>query len=97
METLLSQTMKISKTCNCISIMIKEYNEIVLLIDKPEKGLMKGDVGIVVEIYNNHEGYEVEFMTKEGKTVAVVTLEAHEVRPIGKKDMLHVRELELAA
>ena len=77
--------------------MIKEYNEIVLLVDKPEKGLMRGDVGIVVEIYDNHEGYEVEFMTKGGKTVAVVTLEAHEVRPIGNKDMLHVRELELAA
>ena len=54
-------------------------------------------VGIVVEIYDNQEGYEVEFITKEGKTVAVITLEAHEVRPIGKKDMLHVRELELAA
>ena len=77
--------------------MIKEYNEIVLLVDKPEKGLMKGDVGIVVEIYDNYEGYEVEFMTKEGKTVAVVTLEAKEVRPIGNKDMLHVRELELTA
>ena len=38
-------------------IMIKEYNEIVLLIDKPEKGLMKGDVEIVVEIYDNYEGY----------------------------------------
>ena len=58
--------------------MIKEYDEIVLLVDKPEKGLMRGDVGIVVEIYDNHESYEVEFVTKEGKTVAVVTLEANE-------------------
>jgi Domain of unknown function (DUF4926) len=77
--------------------MIKEYNEIVLLADKPDKGLLKGDVGIVIEIYDNHEGYEVEFITKEGKTVAVVTLDANEVRPIGNKDMLHVRELELVA
>ena len=77
--------------------MIKQYAEIVLLTDKPEKGLIKGDVGIVVEIYDNYAGYEVEFMTKEGKTVAVVTLDANEVRPIGKQDMLHVRELEMAA
>ena len=77
--------------------MIKEYAEIVLMIDKPAKGLIKGDVGVVVEIYGKNEGYEVEFMTKEGKTVAVITLDANEIRPIGKRDILHVRELELAA
>ena len=76
---------------------MKEYNEIVLLVDKPESGLMRGDVGIVVEIYDNHQDYEVEFMTKKGKTVAVITLESNEVRPIRNKDMLHVRELGLAA
>ena len=54
-------------------------------------------MGIVVEIYDNHQDYEVEFMTKKGKTVAVITFESNEVRPIGNKDMLHVRELELAA
>ena len=77
--------------------MIKQYEEVVLLIDRPSEDLLKGDVGVVVEIYGDNEGYEVEFMTKEGKTVAVVTLIANEIRPISKRDMLHVRELEMVA
>lgn len=76
---------------------IKLYSEIVLLNDKPSVGLLKGDVGIVIEIYGNHNGYEVEFMTKEGKTVAVETLEPSEIRPISTRDMLHIRELEQVA
>ena len=70
---------------------MKEFTEIVLTVDRPERGLVKGDVGVIVEVYGKNEGYEVEFMTKEGKTVAVVTLDAHEVRPIGARDILHER------
>lgn len=76
--------------------MIELFKEAVLLIDLPENGLEKGDVGVVVEIYDNHKGYEVEFMTKEGRTIAVETLMAEQVRAIGKKDIWHVRELSEA-
>jgi ATP-dependent exoDNAse (exonuclease V) alpha subunit len=76
---------------------IKLYSEIVLMNDKPSVGLLKGDVGIVVEIYGNNEGYEVEFMTKEGRTVAVETLDVSEIRAISTRDMLHIRELEQVA
>ena len=76
---------------------IKLYSEIVLMNDKPSVGLLKGDVGVVVEIYGNHDGYEVEFMTKEGRTVAVETLEPFEIRTISTRDMLHIRELEQVA
>lgn len=73
--------------------MIELFKEAVLLINLPNIGLEKGDVGVVVEIYGNYEGYEVEFMTKEGRTVAVETLLAGQVRAIGTKDLWHVREL----
>lgn len=73
--------------------MIDLFNQAVLLVDMPEKGLAKGDVGVVVEIYGNHEGYELEFMTKDGRTVAVETLMAGQVRAISGRDMWHVREL----
>ena len=88
-----------SKICNRLSklIMIKEFVEIVLMVDIPAQSLMKGDVGVVVEVYGNNEGYEVEFMTKEGVTIAVLTLDVNQVRPIGKRDIMHVRELDLAA
>jgi hypothetical protein len=74
--------------------MIDLFKEAVLLVDLPEHHLEKGDVGVVVEIHGNHEGYEVEFMTKEGRTIAVETLMANQVRPIGKQDVWHVRELQ---
>ncbi|MCY7357330.1 MAG: DUF4926 domain-containing protein [Rudanella sp.] len=77
--------------------MIDLFKEAVLLIDLPEHNLEKGDVGVVVEIHRNHEGYEVEFMTKEGRTIAVETLMANQVRAIGKRDVWHVRELQEAA
>jgi hypothetical protein len=40
--------------------------------------------------------YEVEFVTLTGKTVAVATVEASRLRPVGKRDISHVRELEIA-
>jgi hypothetical protein len=43
--------------------MIKEHDIVVLAEDVPEEGLTAGDVGTVVHIHNNVEGYEVEFMT----------------------------------
>ena len=73
--------------------MIELYKEAVLLIDMPEQGLEKGDVGVVVMIHGKHAGYEVEFITKEGRTIAVETLMADQVRAINKRDMWHVREL----
>ena len=42
--------------------MIKEHDIVVLTEDVPEEGLTAGDVGTVVHIHNNGEGYEVEFM-----------------------------------
>ena len=73
--------------------MIELFKEAVLVVDLPEKRLEKGDVGVVVEIYGNHKGYEVEFMTKEGRTIAVETLSPGQVRAIGNQDIWHVREL----
>ncbi len=54
--------------------MIKEHDRIVLLKDLPEDGLQAGDVGTVVHIHRQGEAFEVEFMTLDGGTVAVVTL-----------------------
>lgn len=76
--------------------MIKEHDRIVLLKDVPDEGLKTGDVGTVVHIYRDGEAFEVEFMTLEGGTVAVVTLTASDLRPVGSRDITHVRELSAA-
>lgn len=73
--------------------MIKEHDRIVLLKDIPEEGLQAGDVGTVVHVYRHGEAFEAEFMTLDGRTVAVVTLPASHVRAVSNRDLTHVREL----
>lgn len=76
--------------------MIKEHDCIVLLQDLPEDGLKADDIGTVVHIHKGGTGYEVEFMTLAGDTVAVVTLLPGQVRAITRRDLAHVRELTVA-
>ena len=76
--------------------MINEHDTVVLTQDVPDEGLTAGDVGTVVHIHNNGEGYEVEFMTLTGQTIAVATLLSKQVRPVGSQDVAHVRELQPA-
>lgn len=76
--------------------MIKEHDCSVLLQDLPENSLKAGDIGTVVHIHKGGAGYEVEFMTLVGETVAVVTLLPSQVRPIARRDLAPVRELTVA-
>ena len=73
--------------------MIKEHDCIVLTANVPDEGLEAGDIGTVVHIHKGGEGYEVEFMTLTGETVAIVTLLAGQVRPLNRRDLAHAREL----
>ena len=73
--------------------MIKEHDCVVLTANVPDEGLEAGDVGTVVHIHEGGEGYEVEFMTLTGETVAIVTLLAGQVRPLTCRDLAHTREL----
>jgi hypothetical protein len=70
--------------------MIKELDSVVLAIDLPEHGLSKGDLGTVVLLHGG-AGYEVEFMTLEGETLAVVSLRADQVRSISPREIAHAR------
>jgi hypothetical protein len=76
--------------------MIKEHDCIILTADLPAQRLRAGDIGTVVHIHRGGAGYEVEFMTLDGETIAVVTLLASQVRPIGKGQLAHVRDLAAA-
>ncbi len=74
--------------------MIRELDSVVLTGDLPEYGLQQGDIGTVVMIHRGGEGYEVEFLTLDGETVAVVTLLPAQVRPIGRREIAHARHVE---
>lgn len=72
--------------------MIKELDIVVLAKDLKEYQLERGDVGSVVHVYEGGKAYEVEFVTGEGKTIAVATLPKNDIRPMQRADILHVRE-----
>ena len=75
--------------------MIQELDNVVLTVDVPGHHLKRGDVGTVV-LTHGTEGYEVEFMTLTGETVAVVSLSVEQVRPIAANELPHVRDFEAA-
>jgi len=69
---------------------------VVLERDMPDHGLRMGDLGAVVEVYEA-EGLEVEFVTASGRTVALVTLNARDVRPVADDDLVSVRRCRRSA
>jgi hypothetical protein len=71
--------------------MIHELDRIVLTADIPEYGLERGDIGTVVLVHRDHKGYEVEFVTLDGETVAVISLYPSQVRPIAHREIAHAR------
>ncbi len=73
--------------------MIKEHDRIVLTTDVAAEGLRAGDVGTIVHLYGDAKGCEVEFVTLDGRTAAVVTLELTQIRPVGSREITHAREL----
>jgi hypothetical protein len=77
--------------------MIKELDSVALTTDLPEHGLAKADIGTVVLVHEGGGGFTVEFMTLTGKTIAVVTLLANQVRLIAKNEIAHARALAVAA
>jgi hypothetical protein len=74
-------------------MMIKEHDCVVLTADLPEEKLEAGDIGTVVHIHKGGVAYEVEFMTLTGETVAVVTVQASQVRAFNRRELAHAREL----
>jgi hypothetical protein len=73
--------------------MIEELSSVVLNLDFPEHGLVAGDVGTVVHCYGDGSAFEVELLRGDGTTIAVVTVEHGDIRPMQGQDVLHVRSL----
>jgi hypothetical protein len=52
-------------------------------------------LGTVVLVHRDR-GYEVEFVTLDGETLAVVSLSAEQVRPIGRREIAHARAVSVS-
>jgi hypothetical protein len=72
--------------------MLAELSTVVLMHDLPDSGLTAGDVGAIVFVHEDGKAYEVEFVDGDGSTVALVTLPAQDVRPLGVGELLHARK-----
>ncbi|MBX3728840.1 MAG: DUF4926 domain-containing protein [Candidatus Sumerlaeia bacterium] len=73
--------------------MIPEHSLAVLLSPSPPHGLVAGDVGTVVHVHDDGAGYEVEFMDVLGQTIAVLTVDANDLRELreGERAIPHLR------
>jgi hypothetical protein len=71
--------------------MIRELDRVVLSAAVPSEGLVSGDVGTGVHVYSDGEAFEVEFITLDGHTAAVATVEASSVRPVTGREITHSR------
>jgi hypothetical protein len=75
---------------------LEPLESVVLTHDLPERGLRAGDLGAIVETYPP-DGIEVEFVTADGHTQALVTLRTSDVRKVGPRDIVAVRPVQPAA
>jgi len=73
--------------------MIEELEDVILTSDLPQYGLTRGDIGTVVLVHKQGKGYEVEFTTLDGESIAIVTLVANQVRATKPREIAHVRDL----
>jgi len=73
-------------------MMYKVLDTVVLDRNLTEYGLRRGDLGAVVQVYEP-DGLEVEFVTASGKTLALVTLNVRDVRPVQDSDLIAVRSV----
>jgi len=76
--------------------MFHELDTVVLSHDIKEYNLTRGDVGAIVHCHAGNKAYEVEFITGEGKTIAVFTLANQDIRPMERQEILHVRSYVVA-
>ena len=71
----------------------KEHEIVVLVHDLPDHRLQAGDVGTVVDVRGEGAEFEVEFVTGNGRTVGVITLEPADIRKLDGAEILHVRRV----
>lgn len=76
--------------------MIAEHSLVVLDTDTEHEKLSRGDVGTVVHVYKDARAYEVEFVDGGGATIALITVDAKDIRRIQPGELLHARRCAVA-
>ena len=74
-------------------IELTEHDRVVLTTDFSSEHLAAGDVGTVVHVYEGRKAYEVEFVALDGQTIAIITVEADQIRPVRHREITHARHV----
>ena len=72
---------------------MNEHDMVVLKRALADHGLEAGDVGAIIHVYEGAHAFEVEFVAGGGTPLAVVTLEANDIRAVDSSEILHVRRV----
>lgn len=59
--------------------MFHEHSHVALVRPLPALQLEPGDVGVVIYVHEPGVAYDVEFMTPDGRTIDVKTLQVHDL------------------
>lgn len=71
--------------------MYQEHDQVVLACPLPALGLEPGDVGVVVHVHAAATACVVEFMSLDGRTIGLETLQASQIRPVSASSVPHER------
>jgi hypothetical protein len=68
--------------------MFKDLDVVVLVVGLPALGLLPGDAGTIVDLYEDGQSFMVEFSDSLGRMVAMEVLTPAQVRPLGPNEVL---------
>ena len=74
---------------------IKLYDLVFLKEDLPKPSLMKGIIGTVIYIYKPDKLFEVDFISKEGESIASVVLENNQILKLDDDKKSLINELTI--
>ncbi len=72
---------------------MNEHEFVVLKRSLNDEGLLAGDVGFIVAVYEGGRAYEVEFCRGDGTTFALLALNAEDIRHRAPDEILHGRSI----
>ena len=73
--------------------MFSEHDRVGLTSDIDASKLKTGDVGTIVHVYPERAAFEVEFVAPDGQSSVVTTVLPSQMRPVGRTDIKHAREM----
>ena len=71
---------------------MRELDVVALERDLPKHRLRRGDTGTIVHDFGVDDAYMVKFMDAAGHTIAVVEVNASDIRPLSKTELRELTE-----